>query len=228
MRLGILQTDSVRDELQSEFGDYPGMFEDVLDQGAATEPLEFSSYDVRRNEYPERLDECDAYLITGSKAAVYDQLPWVAQLRLWISSYYALGARLVGICFGHQIIAHSLDGQAARNNQGWGVGVHTTMLANGLLNSKPDAPATIRLLHSHQDQVIKLPPQAELLASSEFCPLAAYKIADQVLSFQGHPEFTPLYLQRLLSRRRAAIGEVEFATAMASLEQDTDAEYVGR
>lgn len=226
--LGLLETDTLYEDLIADYGSYGQMFAGFFD--SLNGELQYRFYDVQQGELPQQADECDAYLITGSKAAAYDQLPWVLQLQQWIANYYELGARLVGICFGHQIIAHSLGGLAAKNSQGWAVGVHTTTLLKGAVtvNSAISAPAALRLLHSHQDQVLELPPQAQLLASSEFCPWAAYKIADQVLSFQGHPEFTPQYLQRLLSRRKVTIGENVFSEAMASLDQSTDAEYVGR
>jgi GMP synthase-like glutamine amidotransferase len=222
--LGLLETDTLYDDLITDYGSYGQMFMAFFEGLGGN--LRYRFYDVQLGELPTQMNECDAYLITGSKAAVYDQLAWIQQLQQWISDYYELGARFIGICFGHQIIAQSLGGHAAKNLQGWAVGVHETRLSE--LNNKDNSPTTLRLLHSHQDQVLELPPQAQLLASSDFCPQAAYKIANQVLSFQGHPEFTPQYLRRLLLRRKAAIGEEVYSQAMASLDESTDAEYVGK
>lgn len=239
--LGLLETDILYDDLLADYGSYGQMFArffSELDGG-----LRYRFYQVQQGELPCAPDECDAYLITGSKAGVYDPLPWIPPLQEWIADFHQRSARLIGICFGHQIIAHTLGGQAGRSDKGWGVGVHaTTVCATNLSSGTVDNPmasqlsqlsqlaqlAQLKLLYSHQDQVETLPHGAQLLATSEFCQNAAFKIDNRVLSVQGHPEFTPLYLQRLLNRRRAVIGEARYAAAMASLDQATDEQRVGR
>ncbi|RLA50452.1 MAG: GMP synthase [Gammaproteobacteria bacterium] len=229
--LGLLETDTLYDDLAADYGSYGHMFAHFFDH--LNGGLQYRYYDVQKGELPQHIGECDAYLITGSKAAAYDALPWILELRKWIADFHQQGARLIGICFGHQIISHSLGGIAAKSNKGWGVGVHSTSI---ILNSDDRSPnsdtgnveAMISLLYSHQDQVQKLPPQAQLIASSNFCEYAAFKIDNRVLSFQGHPEFTPEYLQRLLQRRIKAIGENRYNEAMASLHQTTDEAQVGR
>jgi GMP synthase-like glutamine amidotransferase len=227
MRLGILQTDSVRDELQPEFGDYPGMFQDVLDQGAATEPLEFSSYDVRRNEYPGRLDECDAYLITGSRDSVYDSVPWIQTLGEFVLELDAACTPLIGICFGHQLIAHVLDGETAPADVGWAVGVHTSEVLAQQSWMTP-CPTSFRLISSHKDQVVTLPSRAALFAASEVCPYGGFTIDGHILTFQGHPEFEPGYAAQLMTWRRELLGEQRFAAGMASLEQRIDSALVAK
>lgn len=237
--LGLLETDTLYDDLIPDYGSYGQMFARFFDDldGDPNDKLKYRYYQVQQGELPKDTGECDAYLITGSKAGVYDSLPWIASLQRWIADFHQQRAKLIGICFGHQILAHSLGGEAAKSGEGWGVGVHTTNLLvdDKQINNSASTQSNrycegspLRLLHSHQDQVQKLPPQAQLLASSDFCQNAAFKIDDRVLSFQGHPEFTPLYLQRLLGRRKSVIGEQVFADAMASMEQDTDAAQVGR
>ena len=241
--LGLLETDTLYDDLIPDYGSYGQMFARFFDglDGDPNNKLKYRYYQVQQGELPKDIAECDAYLITGSKAGVYDAIPWITSLQSWITDFHRQRAKLIGICFGHQILAHSLGGQAAKSGKGWGIGVHTTTLLVG--DSQIDNRVTskgnhydndfikkgspLRLLYSHQDQVLKLPTEAQLLAGSDFCQYAAFKIGERVLSFQGHPEFTPRYLQRLLGRRRSVIGEKVFSDAMASLDQDTDAEQVG-
>ncbi len=221
--LGLLETDTLYDDLIPDYGSYGQMFAaffDHLDGG-----LQYRYYQVKEGELPETINECDAYLITGSKAGVYDSDSWISHLQSWIVDFHQQNAKLIGICFGHQIIAHSLGGRAAKSPRGWGVGVHTCELIDPL---KPTKQSELSMLYSHQDQVQVLPPSAQLLASSDFCPYAAFKIDHRVLSFQGHPEFTPEYLQRLLTRRIDAIGEARFAEAMVSLTKMTDEARVGQ
>ena len=227
MRLGILQTDAVRDDLQSEFGDYPGMFREILRQGAETETLEFSNYDVKREEYPERLEECDGYLITGSRDSVYDEAPWIRTLGRFVRKLDSTRTPLVGICFGHQLIAHVLDGQTAPAEVGWAVGVHTSEVLAQQAWMTP-CQTSFRLISSHKDQVQTLPGRATLFAASETCPIGGYTIDEHILTFQGHPEFEPEFAARLMTGRRELLGEQRFAAGMASLAQRIDSVLIAR
>ena len=83
------------------------------------------------------------------------------------------------------------------------------------------------MIYSHQDQVETLPTAAQKILGEEFCPNAAFKIAEHILGFQGHPEFDAVYTKRLLSRRKFDIGEHRFDQAMASMDEETDAYSLG-
>lgn len=222
--LGLLETDILYEDLLDEYGSYGKMFARFFDQ--LNGGLDYRYYQVQEGELPRNTEECDAYLITGSKAGVYDELPWIPPLQEWIVDFYQRQARLIGICFGHQIIAHSLGGHAERSEKGWGVGVLQTEL-----NPETKVAETIEnlhLIHSHRDQVVDLPGEAIRLAGSEFCPNAAMAIGKNVLSFQGHPEFTVDYFRRLIRRRRDQIGEHQYRAALASLEQVQNHSQIGR
>jgi GMP synthase-like glutamine amidotransferase len=223
--LGLLETDELYDDLRSDYGSYGQMFRSFFSQLGA--PLNYRFYNVRAGELPTTFDECDAWLITGSKAGVYDELPWIAPLQQWVRDAYAHGSRLIGVCFGHQLLAHTLGGYAARSPKGWGIGVHTTRVEHYPVWLNEDH-SHIRLIYSHRDQVETLPPQARRLASSEFCENAAFFIGQQVMAFQGHPEFTAEYARRLLPRREQCIGTETYQRGMSTLEQPNDSERVGR
>lgn len=226
--LGLLETDTLYPELLADYGSYGQMFARFF--GELDRDLHYRFYQVQEGELPAQPGECDAFLITGSKAGVYDSLPWIAPLQSWIRDFHKRGAKIIGICFGHQILAHSLGGHAGKSPRGWGLGLHSTDIASdhlALFRGKLSEPSQLRLLHSHQDQVERLPVGAELLASSDFCPCAAYRIDQRVMSFQGHPEFTPVYLQRLLQRRIEIFGRDSYEQAVASLEQANDSPCVG-
>lgn len=219
-RLGLLETDTLYESLIDDYGSYGKMFASFFD--ALGGQLSYRHYQVQAGELPQHPDECDAYLITGSKAGVYDPLPWIAALQSWIVDFHRQRARIIGICFGHQIIAHSLGGTAAKSDKGWGLGVLSCE------QSLTGDASILRLIHSHQDQVIALPPEATRLAGCDFCPNAALAIDNNVLTFQGHPEFTPAYLRRLLVQRKGRIDSEVMARALASLTKATDHERVGR
>ena len=225
MIIAILRTDSVIPELAARFGEYPDMFMRLLRTVEAG--LTFRIFDVQHAQYPTDLRAADAYLITGSRAAVYERAPWIARLQEFVRALGAEHLPTIGICFGHQLIAQALGGRVGRAANGWGVGVQTAQW----YRHPPwltATPPTLRLLASHQDQVIKPAPGAVVLAGSPFCPVAACQLGNHLLSFQGHPEFVPGYARGLLEQRRETLGEALFQRAVASLTEPTDSLSVAR
>jgi GMP synthase-like glutamine amidotransferase len=226
MRIGILKTDSVRAEFQSQFGDYPAMFRAMLMAGADDIPLEFRDYDVQRGEYPSALDD-DAYLITGSRESVYDDQPWIHKLGDFVRELDAERHKLVGICFGHQLIAQELGGETRAATAGWAVGVQQTCVLEAKQWMQPYRDC-FGLLSSHKDQVVRLPPRAQLFARTDLCPNSGFTIGDHILTFQGHPEFSKGYSRALLELRRELLGEPLFQQGLASLEQTVHQPLIGR
>jgi len=227
MRIGILKTDSVRPEFQAQFGDYPTMFRAVLSSAADGEPVEFRDYDVQHGQYPERLEECDAYLITGSRESVYDELPWLDRLKLFVKELDAARHPLVGICFGHQLIAQELGGETRAAEVGWSVGVHEAEVIAPGAWMQPFKPS-FRLLSSHKDQVVQLPPRARPFAATPTCPHGGFTIDRHIITLQGHPEFVRGYSKALLDLRREILGDEVYTRGVESLDQTIDASLVAR
>lgn len=225
MKLGILKTDTVRAEWVPSFGEYPDMFMALL--GELDPGLEFTVYDVEQGEYPADIDEVDAYLITGSKSSVYDGKPWIATLEEFIRQLQQRQKKLVGICFGHQVVAEALGGKTEKSNKGWGVGLHTHRF-NSLPAWHDQGDRDFDILVSHQDQVVRTADGAVVLAGSDFCEHAVCQIGDNILTFQGHPEFVPEYSREVMAFRREQIGEHGYQTGMASLERAPQRERMGR
>lgn len=225
MRLGILQADHVDAECRARFGDYADMFTvalgDALGPGAS-----FEFFDVRGGRYPDRTGDCDGYLITGSRASVYDDEPWIARLKDFVRELNEARSRTVGICFGHQLIADALGGDVDRAAAGWGVGVHTWDVVDDEPWMRPRR-REFRLLASHQDQVQNLPEGARLLATSGFCPNAAFAVERHLFAVQGHPEFTRDYARFLMCRRREALGGA-YRPGVRSLDEPTDEAVVAQ
>ena len=225
MRIGILNADAVKSEFVSEFGEYPDMFSRLL---MAVDPYnDFVTYEVMRGEYPANTDEVDGYLITGSKLSVYDDVAWINELKEFVRKLHGAKKKLVGICFGHQLIAEALGGKTRQANQGWCVGVHKAKLTVDAAAYGP-AGTEFQLLSNHKDQVEKMAIGAELLASTDTCPIAMTQLGRHILTFQGHAEFDKGYALGLLNMRRKILGESVYQTAVDTLPKATDNSQVAR
>ncbi len=225
MKLGILKTDTVRAEWAPKFGQYPDMFIALL--GQLDPDIEFVVYDVESGQLPADPDEVDAYLITGSKASVYDDLPWIAPLKDFVRELHRRRKKLVGICFGHQLIADALGGKTEKSPRGWGVGLHRHRF-NTAPQWHDQQDMDLHILVSHQDQVVTPAPGSKVLAGSEFCENAVCQIGDHILTFQGHPEFVPEYSREIMAFRRDKIGEKAYSQGVASLINEHQGERVAR
>ncbi len=217
MKLGILKADDVRPELVEEFGEYSDMVAKIM--LAIDSNLQIEVYDVYHGQYPAHIDEVDVYAVTGSKCSVYDELDWVFQLTDFVQQLHQARKKFVGLCFGHQMIAHALGGKAEKSLKGWGVGVQTYFSTEA--GKAQGLAPSFELKVSHQDQVTALPPNSELLAGNNFCPNAMFKLSDHILSLQGHPEFSKGYMQGLLPLRREQLGQDLMNRALDSLELET-------
>lgn len=217
LRVCILETDILRPELVDQYQGCGQMFQRLFSQ----QPIaaEFVVYNVMEGHYPADSEVFDAYLVTGSKADSFATDPWIETLKAYLLNRYERGDKLLGICFGHQLLALLLGGKSERASQGWGVGTHNYQLAAKAPWMSP-VVEELTLLISHQDQVTALPENATVIASSDFCPFAAYHINDQVLCFQGHPEFIHDYSRALLDIRQLNLGEQIYQQGVASLARD--------
>jgi GMP synthase-like glutamine amidotransferase len=230
MRIGILETGEVHEDLKGRHGDYPEMFERLL--GAIDPELEFLTVRVVAGEMPASPIEADAWLVTGSRHGVYDDLPWIGPLKDFLRACIAARVPVVGICFGHQILAEALGGRAVKSDQGWALGVqdYEVVARPGWMTHVPDRFA-VRALH--QDQVVALPPTATVLARSPQCPFAAIAYGDpeapDAVSLQPHPEFDAGFIDALLELRGGtAFPQADADAARATLGRPVDNEAWAR
>ncbi|MDQ0466029.1 GMP synthase-like glutamine amidotransferase [Caulobacter ginsengisoli] len=221
MKIGILETGAPPPGLVERFGDYGAMFRDLLGPG-----YDYVSYDVAAGKLPGAADEAQAFLITGSSAGVYDDLPWIAPLGDFLKSVRGR-VPLVGVCFGHQMMAEAFGGKVIKSPKGWGVGLNRYMVEKHA--DWMDGGDTLAVPGSHQDQVVELPPGVEVLAGSDFCPYGLLDYpGDKAMSVQLHPEFKPPYAQALIEARRGSrYTEAQADTAIASLQLPNDNARLG-
>ena len=186
MKLGILNACTPKEEAdfaQSEFGNFQNFFRQ------ADPTISLTEYRITEGDFPEAIDDYHAFLITGSPKGAYDDDRWIAETGDFIRLCHSQQKKLVGICFGHQLLAHSLGGHVEKSAKGWGMGRQQVEVTSPQPWMQPPLPQAA-FYFCHQDQVVELPDEAERLAGNSFCPNGMFMIGDNVLGIQAHPEFT--------------------------------------
>jgi len=145
------------------------------------------TYNVGGDEFPPSVDSCDAYLVTGSPSSVYDGDAWITRLMEFVQAAHSRRIPMVGICFGHQLIAQALGGQVEPAKDGWLLGLKSFAVRGKPVWMTSDA-ASYQIYHINQDQVCRLPPDAVHLGSSDACEFSMFTIGTHILCIQGHPE----------------------------------------
>ena len=224
MKLCILDNDVLDPAAVPIWGSYAAMFERLLRR--AGYPGELQTFSARHGQYPASFDSYDAVLLTGSRADAFCDEAWVLELRQRVTNLLAQKKKLIGVCFGHQLIAHCLGAKVARAPQGWGMG-RTAYIWHEPSHFS-DGAEQVTLLASHQDQVMELPQGARLLASNAHCPIAAYAIGQHVLCIQPHPEFEPEYSAFLMNKRRSLHSEAVVHEKLAALQDGHDGLRIGQ
>lgn len=205
MRIGILITGHMADEMRATHGDdYSSLFLRLL----AGQGLDFTSYRVVDGAFPPSPEAQEGWLITGSRHGTYDDLPWIAPLEAFLRAARAADRPMVGICFGHQIMATAFGGTCEKYPGGWALGPHSYRMRNGQRRN---------VIAWHQDQVTRPPDDAEVIGGSEFCRNAYLLYGHAGYSMQPHPEFDPGFTRDLLQARRDILPPDRAASAEANM-----------
>lgn len=209
MKLGILQTGRAPEALMDQTGDYDGFFRTLL----AGHGFDFVTYAVLDGVLPASAEDADVWLITGSRHGVYEDHAWIPPLEALIRDIHARKQPLVGICFGHQIIAKALGGTVAKYDGGWSVGA-----------TEYDWGGKPLVLNAwHQDQIVTRPSSAKVAATSPFCENAVLTYGDHIWTVQAHPEFTADFIDALIrTRGRGVVPDALLAAASERLSTPTD------
>jgi GMP synthase-like glutamine amidotransferase len=219
IKVGILQCDEIMEKLQPQFGVNKDMIQQMF--ADVPEPLEFDVFDCLKQEYPEDIDQYDFYITTGSRYSVYEKEPWILRLIDFVKELDRQKIKLIGICFGHQIIGMVYHGKVENSVKGWGIGV-----AENRIISAPswmtEGNDKLNILVSHQDQVTMLPEGAVVIAESDFCPYFVVQWSEHFLSIQGHPEWKKEYSRALMNARRGIIPAKRIEEGLATLDLGVD------
>lgn len=220
-KIGVLITGHVREELVEVYGEYGKFFERLI----GSDGFDFHDYFAVDQKFPESVNECDGYVLSGSAHGAYEDHAFIPALEEFIRDAYKANVPLVGICFGHQIMAQALGGKVVKYDGGWGLGVHDYEIDLG------NGPEPIRVNAVHRDQVVELPEDAKVIGSSPFCENAAISYQGKAISFQPHPEFNADFMNDLIEVRRGLTFSDELSneaieTLSTSVDNDRIAAYI--
>lgn len=138
-------------------------------------------------EFPQRVDDYDGYLLTGSPASVHDGFDWIGRLSELLVEADNNNKRIVASCFGHQLVARTFGGEVGKNENGWVIGNYRLNILHDYEWMRP-AATTTALYHFNQERVTRLPDGAQSFAHSDEYDDFAYTLGDNIMCMQGHPE----------------------------------------
>ena len=221
MKISIILVGETPEAMRGEFGGYPAQFHKMFDDTGLG--FDFETIRALDGEVLPAPDTLQAIVVTGSAAGVYDTSHWIDPLRAFIRAAYAVRTPMVGICFGHQIMADALGGGVRKSDKGWGIGRHVYKV-HQKLDFMSQVGDEVAINASHQDQVIAPPPDAEVFLSSQFTPNAGliYK-SGAAISMQPHPEFEADFARALVELRRGnPLTDAQVEAAKSTLDIPVD------
>jgi len=247
-RLALLVCDIPLPAVVKHHGEYPKIFETFLraslPNGLSTFTLD--SYDVRyAMEYPKEdvLDTYDGVIISGSAASAYEDLEWIKRLVSWVATLATKRPliKIIGICFGHQIVAQALGGECVSNSGKWEAAITEVVLTD--LGRRIFGAQNIDIQQMHRDHVPVVPPPLHLLGSTPITEnqgMVLFSDSDRplptadapipsihILTLQGHPEFTAEIVKEIV-KVRSESGAMDKETAeSARLRADLHNDGVG-
>ncbi|OIW28617.1 class I glutamine amidotransferase-like protein [Coniochaeta ligniaria NRRL 30616] len=209
LRLAILEADTPLPSTRAKYSSYGGVFTSLFTRAASPTPLSslltITYHDIvgPSATYPS-LDDIDAILITGSKHNAFEdgEGGWISALTEFVRRALESerGIKVVGVCFGHQIVARALGVPVGRNAHGWEVSVTDVRLTEE--GRRLFGKDSLKIHQMHRDAVASLPAGAVALAETDVCPVQGFVIPGKAITVQGHPEFTGPIVQEILDSRR--------------------------
>ncbi|XP_077219572.1 gamma-glutamyl peptidase 5-like [Tasmannia lanceolata] len=225
-RFAVLLCAEDSEYIKKKYGGIFGVFVGML----AEEGEIWDVFQVAVGEFPEdgELEVYDGFVITGSCHDAHGNEGWIIKLVGLLKKLDSMQKKVLGICFGHQILGRALGGKTGRAVNGWDIGVTTVNLSPLNHFSALQLPSLLKIIECHQDEVWELPPSVEVIAWSEKTGIEIFKRENHILGIQGHPEYNKdilLHLiDRLLQRNKIQICHADSVKAkLEEYDPDTDA-----
>ncbi|WP_372966478.1 glutamine amidotransferase [Marinobacter sp.] len=191
----ILKTGTTYPQIKDQFGDFDTWFVRRL-----SSQLTLTVVDVTLAPPPGQPGDWHGIVVTGSPAMVSDREPWSEQAGEWLKEAVDASIPTLGVCYGHQLLAHALGGKVGYHPKGRETGTHTIRLFDSA-ESDPlfsNLPREFCAQLTHKQSVLELPPGAVLLGESIFEPHQAFRVGENAWGVQFHPEFTDQIMKSYL------------------------------
>ena len=218
-RIGLLICDEHDPAFVERVGTYDQYFKKMLESISPGQWI-YKVWRCQKHEFPVSTDDCDAWIVSGSKAAAYDKDSWIESLKQFVRQLDYVEAKVLGICFGHQLIHSALGGNVGKYYDGWGLGPYPLTLNEDLGELRTNTE--IRILAMHQDQVLNVAEGFRTIGASDFCANGVTRKGDNILTIQPHPEFTDNLFSSICPRIREKAGDRRIDAALAELGKSDD------
>lgn len=146
-------------------------------------------------------------IVTGSPRSVTERAPWMARLGEAALGAAARGVPVLGVCFGHQLLAWSAGAAVRRSPRGREIGTlgcRLTAVGREDPLFEGVGPA-FAVQATHEDEVVEPPPALEVLAGNDACAIQAFRLGPRLRAVQFHPEVDAATMRRMAEARRAGL-----------------------
>ncbi|KAI9736405.1 MAG: hypothetical protein M1818_006138 [Claussenomyces sp. TS43310] len=237
LRIAMLECGVPLGKTRAKYGGYGAVFGALLKAAAdnlqypklsSSSGLDISSFDVTEFKYPS-LDTIDAILITGSKFNAFDNDPWIVKLVDFVKEILAQDrVRIIGVCFGHQIVGRALGCKVDRCQKGWEVSVTAIDLTKR--GQEIFGRPALALHQMHRDMICEHPEGVEELAYTDKCSVHAMYVPKRFICVQGHPEFNEEIVREIMEARHEAgiFDDEEFKDAIDRVDKYHDGVVVAQ
>ncbi|KAJ0030812.1 hypothetical protein Pint_14309 [Pistacia integerrima] len=163
---------------------------------------------VVEGEFPDmnELKKYDGFVVSGSPFNAYGNDYWILKLCFLLQTLDSMEKKVLGICFGHQVLCKALGGKVGKAYTGWDIGLRRVRMVRDLRSCSfmeelgDEIPQFLSIIECHQDEVWEVPSGAEVIAFSDKTGVEMFAIGDRILGIQGHPEYTKDILYNLIDR----------------------------
>ncbi|XAR66717.1 hypothetical protein NMG60_11013033 [Bertholletia excelsa] len=202
-RYGLLLACKDSEYVKAVYGGYFKVFVATFGE----EGERWDLFRVVEDEFPDinELENYDGFVVSGSPHDAYGNDSWILKLCFIIQTLDALKKKVLGICFGHQVLCRALGGKVGKAHTGWDIGLRKVKILKdfspcAFLDGMDEIPPALSIIECHQDEVWEVPVGAEVIAISDKTGVEMFAIGDRIMGIQGHPEYTKDILNNLIDR----------------------------
>lgn len=210
INIAVLEMGVLPEALENKHGHFFSMIQTWLGTAAKEAELDvnFQRFGICNGDDLPQAEAFDAYVISGSKHSVYEDLPWIHASKTFLNELKSKNIPIFGICFGHQLMAEAFGGKVEKSAKGWGFGTDVYQFLDGTEQE---------VLVVHQDQVVMLPETAQVIGQSSHCEYGALEYDFAAKSTQFHPEFHQELVKDLLVQYQDTVGIEQAQLALEHL-----------